>query len=286
MILAAVQPIDPSGVEELIDTTNVTGWDYLWAAVAIVVGVLGARLARRATHGALLAIENLPENLVNLAAKLAGWAVITIAIVIALPFIGVDTGPVVIIVLVLAALAVLSGRVLLESFGAGVILQAEATFKPGDQIETNDSVGKVIEVSSRAVKIEAIDGRLIVVPNMSVLSGEVTNLTAQSTRRTELVVGLRYGTDLDAAREVLASAARTAAGVSDQHPVEVLVSKFGDSSIDFLVWYWHDSDIVSQYEATDAVARSIDRACRDNGLTIAFPQRTLWWGEQTEPPES
>ena len=58
MIQAAVQPIDPSGVEELIDTTYVTGWDYLWAAVTIVAGVLIARIARRATRGVLSAIED------------------------------------------------------------------------------------------------------------------------------------------------------------------------------------------------------------------------------------
>lgn len=284
MLSPAVHQIDPSGVEELIDTTYVTGWDYLWAALTIVAGVIVARIARRTTHGALSAIEELPENIVNLSTKLAGWAVITIAVVLALPFIGVDTGPVVIIVLVLAALTVLSGRVLLENFGAGVILQSEAIFKPGDQIETNDCIGKVIDVSSRAVKIEAIDGRLIAIPNSSVLQGSIVNLTAQSERRSELVVGLEYGTDLDTAREVLCDAAQDAAGVSSLQPVKVFVSQFGDSSIDFLVWYWHDSDILSTYEVTDSVTRSIDRACSTHGLTIAFPQRTLWWGDQ--PPES
>lgn len=284
MIQAAVQPIDPSGVEELIDTTYVTGWDYLWAAVTIVAGVVIARIARRATRGVLSAIEDLPENIINLFAKLAGWSVIILAVVLALPFIGVDTGPVVIIVLVLAALIVLSGRVLLENFGSGVILQTEAPFKPGDQIETNECIGKVVDVSSRAVEIEAIDGRLIVIPNSSVLQGSIINLTAQNQRRSELVVGLEYGTNLDTAREVLYAAAQDAAGVSSDQPVKVFVSHFGESSIDFLVWYWHDSDIMSAYEVTDAVTRSIDRACRKHGLTIAFPQRTLWWGEQ--PPES
>ena len=285
MIYAAVQQIDPNGVEELIDTTYVTGWDFLWAGLTILAGFLLARVARRATHGALSAVEDLPENIINLSTKLAGWAVITVAIVLALPFIGVDTGPVFIVVLVVAALVVLSGRVLLENLGAGVILQTEATFQPGDQIETNDCTGRVVEVSSRAVKIEAIDGRSIVVPNIAVLNGSVINLTANANRRTELVVGLEYGTVLDAAREVLTTATREAPGVSAEHPVEVFVSNFGDSSIDFLVWYWHESDIESQYRVTDAVARAIDRACRDNGLTIAFPQRTLWWGEQPPPSQ-
>jgi small-conductance mechanosensitive channel len=286
MIPAAVQPLDPSGVEELIDASNVTGWDFLWAALTIVAGVLGARIARAATRRGFSSAPNLPENIKNLVTKLAGWAVVTVALVLALPFIGVDTGPVFVVVLVVAALTVLSGRVLLENFGAGVILQSEATFHPGDQIKTNDCVGKVVEVSSRAVKIEAIDGRLIVIPNSSVMTGAIVNLTAQRTRRSELVVGLEYGTELDTAREVLLEAAQGTAGVSSEQPVKVFVSEFADSSINFLVWYWHDSDILTQYEATDAVARSIDRAVREHGLTIAFPQRTLWWGEQPEQPES
>ena len=210
---------------------------------------------------------------------------LTLAIVLALPFIGVDTGPVVIVVLFLAAVTVLSGRVLLENFGAGVILQSESTFRPGDQIDTNDCIGRVVEVSSRAVKIESIDGRLIVIPNSSVLTGSVINLTAQNKRRSELVVGLKYGTDLETAHEVLLAAAQDTDGVYSDPPVSVFVSTFGDSSIEFLVWFWHASDIVAGYAVTDAVARNIDRACRQYGLTIAFPQRTLWWGEPP-PPEA
>ena len=282
MIAAAVQQIDPSGVEELIDTTYVTGWDVLWAALTVLAGLAGARIARRATSRALSAVSGLQENVINLSAKLIGWFVLTVAIVFALPFIGVDTGPVVIVVLFVAAMAVLSGRVLLENFGAGVILQTEGTFKPDDQIETNDCVGKVIEVSSRAVKIEALDGRRVVIPNTSVLRGSVVNLTAQSERRSQLVVGLEYGTDLEAARELLLAAAQGAAGVRTDPPASVFVSAFGESSIDFLIWFWHDSDILSGYEATDAVARNVDLACREHGLTIAFPQRTLWWGQRPQ----
>ncbi|MCP4308366.1 MAG: mechanosensitive ion channel [bacterium] len=278
-----LQQISPIGVEELIDTSSVTGWDVLWGVLTVVAGFAGARLVRAATKRAMSKVTQLPDNLVNLITKVAGWAVIIIAILLALPFVGIDTGPMVIVFLLIAALAALSGRVLLENYGAGVILQGEATFEPGDQIVTNDCVGTVLEVSSRAVKIEAIDGRHFVIPNNSVLAGPVVNLTARTERRSELVVGLQYGTDLDAAREILVAAAQDAAGVVTEPPVEVFVSRFGDSSIDFIVWYWHASDIRAGHDATDSVARSIDRACRQHGLKIAFPQRTMWWGEEPPP---
>jgi small-conductance mechanosensitive channel len=285
MIVVGLWQITPTGVEELIDTSNVTGWDVFWAVLTVVVGVLGARAARAATRRAISQLTQLPESLANLIVKVAGWAVIVLAIVLALPFVGIDTGPVIIVFLLLAALAALSGRVLLENLGAGVILQGEATFEPGDQIVTNECVGTVVEVSSRSVKIEAIDGRRFVVPNLSVLGGPIVNLTARADRRSELLVGLKYGTDLDAAHDILLTATRDAAGVLSEPTVDVFVSHFGESAINFIVWYWHASDIQASYHATDSVIRNIDRACRQHGLTIAFPQRTLWWGGEA-PPKS
>ncbi len=282
VFIAAVE-IAPTGVEELIDTSRVTGLDVLWAVVTIGAGVLLAGVARRVARRGLARVEHLPDNLVQLIVKSTGWSIIVLALVFALPFLGIEIGPIVVVILLVVAVVVLSGRGFLENMGAGIILQAESAFSPGDQISTNDCVGLVREVSSRAVDIQAIDGRRVVVPNSKVLTEPLVVFTANSERRSELIVGLEYGTDLDTARRVLLAATQHADGVLASPPVDVFASVFGDSSIDFFVWYWHAPDIRTAYVVTDAVVRSIDRACKEHGLTIAFPQRTLWWGE---PPPS
>lgn len=277
------QLVDVSGVDELVDTTSVTPWDLLWAALLLIGGLVVARLTRRWLDRVLSRTTQLPEGIVNMLVKITGWTVVAIAVVFALPLVGVDVTPIFILMLLIAAILVLSGRVLLENYGAGVILQAEAMFQPGDQIETNDFSGDVVEVSSRTVLIEARDGRRIVVPNTSVLREPLVILTAQPERRSEITVGLAYGTDLDGARQVLTDAVQQAPGVVAQPPVEALVTEFGDNSINFLVRFWHASDILSGYVVMDEVARAVNRACVDHGLTIAFPQRTLWWGEPPAP---
>lgn len=268
-------------IDELIDISAVTPWDFLWATLVIAAGIVLAGLLRRAIRSQF-AQSNLDESLLSLLAKVAGWATISLAVVFALPFLGVDFTPVYLFILLAAAVVVVSGKTLIENYGAGVVLQAEATFEPGDQIVTMGHQGRVIEVSSRIVELETLDGRKLVLPNVSVMGNSVEVLTSRPGRRSELVVGLEYGIDLDRAREILRDAAQAAPGVLDEPPVEVHATEFGESSIDFLVWYWHASDLRSAYEATDEVVRSINRACAHSGLTIAFPQRTLWWGE---PPE-
>lgn len=278
--------IAPAGVDELIDAGRVTGLDVLWAVATVGAGFLLAAVARRVARRGLARVQHLPDNLVQLIVKAIGWLVVLVSLIFALPFIGVDVGPFVVVILLIVAVVVLSGRGLLENMGAGIILQTESMFSPGDQVATNDCVGLVREVSSRAVDIQAIDGRRVVVPNSHVLTAPLVVFTAHPERRSELTVGFEYGTDLDTARRALAEATRHAEGVLASPPVDVFVSMFGESSIDFLVWYWHASDIRSGYVVTDAVVRSIDRACKEHGLTIAFPQRTLWWGEPPGPSAS
>ena len=267
-----------SNIDELVDVTDVTGWDLVWAAVLIMGGIALASLARRPIRKRLTE-TNLPAGTVNLLTKLVGWAIIVIGIVFALPLLGVDVTPIFVLVILIAVVVVVSGKTLIENYGAGVVLQSEGNFEPGDQVASGNHQGKVLEVSSRVVKLETLDGRLVVLSNVSVLSDPLVVFTERPERRTELIVGLAYGTDLDRALQVLGDATAEVPGVLTSPLPEVFVSEFADSSINFLVWFWHASDLQSEYEATDQVARSLDRACREHGLTIAYPQRTLWWGK-------
>lgn len=274
-------------IEEIVDVSAITAWDLLWAFLLILGGVIVSSLIRRPLRHRLAKRTSLPEGPINLLTKIVGWGVISVAVVFALPYLGVSVTPVLVLVLLAGVVLVVSGRGIVENYGAGVVLQAEGQFRPGDQIVTNGQIGNVTRVSSRVVMLETLDGRHLVIPNTSVLTDPLEVLTTRPERRSELVVGLAYGTDLEAARAILADASADSPGVLLEPAVEVFVSEFGESSIDFLVWFWHRSDLQSAYEARDAVARALDQACKENGLTISFPQRTLWWGnnqDQQTPP--
>ena len=61
--------------------------------------------------------------------------------------------------------------------------------------------------------------------------------------------------------------------------VEVFVEEFDDSSINFLVRFWHDPEIRAGFVVRDEVSRAIKAALDDAAIVIAFPQRVLWWGD-------
>lgn len=272
------------GVDGIIDVSDVTAWDFLWALLVIAIGIVLARSLRRGIR-TRLAASSLDDGLVSLLARVAGWLTFMLAVFFALPFLGFEFTPLFLIVLLAAAVAVVSGKTLIENYGAGVVLQAEGKFTQGDEILAMGYLGRVREISSRVVDIEALDGRKLILPNASVMAGPVEVFTHRPVRRSELIVGLEYGTELETARQVLSEATQRASSVLSEPPVEVFAGGFGESSIDLIVWYWHRSDLRSGYEATDDVVRSIKRACDESGLKIAFPQRTLWWGNHESTTE-
>ena len=75
--------------------------------------------------------------------------------------------------------------------------------------------------------------------------------------------------------ELLDIATRVAGWANDGEQVEAYVVQYADSSIDFLVRFWHASDILSGFTVTDEVGRAINRSLKANGIVIAFPQRDV-----------
>ena len=166
----------------------------------------------------------------------------------------------------------------LSNFAAGVLLQARRPIRIGDQVVTGEVQGEVEDVNFRSVRLRNFDGETVFVPNMMVITNPITNWTMTPSRRTLLTIGVAYDTDLELAKRILATAVAAADGVMPKPAPVALVNEFGESSINFTVFFWHGATIVEAWTARDEAARAIKRDLADAGITIAFPQRTLWFG--------
>jgi len=195
-ILGQQIPID--SISDAVDTSNVTTWDFVWAATSVVVGVILSRIAR-ATVRRYGQRASLPPNMTDLLGTIVMWMVVAVSVVFALTFVGLDVAPLwILIVLILVGFAV-GGRSLLESFGAGILLQARSPFEPGDLVKLGAESGIVHEVNSRVVVIDTLDGRRVFVPNSTVIAEPIVNLTHRPIRMAELGLDVVYATDLDLA---------------------------------------------------------------------------------------
>lgn len=267
--MIAVAQIDPN---DLIDTSGV-GWEEALLAlsvlgVAFAVRVVAQRLVRSATSRWF---DTQPDVAIFLG-RLAGWFVVAFGIVAALMILGIQMGPIFLLVALVAVILFLSARSLLENFGAGVVLQTENPFHLGDFVELDGRCGTVQDITGRVTVVDTYDGQRIRIPNALVLGGVIANLSERGALGAEIAIGVEYGTDLDEARCLLLDRLRVTDGILHEPPPEVEVTGFDESSIGIVLRFWHEPDIHTGRRLVDEVARAVDAILRNAGIQIAFPQ--------------
>jgi len=266
-------------VEEFLGADEWSMSKFLVAAVTVVIAVVVARLVRRGVEWALLRFTHVSAPTARSIARISSWAVILIGVVEALWIIGINVGPGVMILLVIAVIMFFAGRGVMANFSAGLVLQGSAMFDVGDQVATAAGTGTIQSVAGRTVVIKTPEGEEIHVPNKVMIEYPIKNLTRHGSRLSSIVVGLAHGTDLERAKAALLSATAECVEAHTEPPPEALITEFADSSINIEVRFWHAPTILKELRAIDAVAESIATTLSAHGIVIASPQRTLSWAD-------
>ena len=255
---------------------GVTAADAVRAAAVFLLALVLAVVLRRALVRHV--DREGSRHVGRLLGRFLSLVVVALGAVYALDLVGVRIGP------LLGALGVggialaFAAQDILQNLVAGVLLQVRRPFRIGDQIGSGDYEGVVDDINLRTVELTTYDGLTVYLPNAEVLKNPIVNYTRTPHSRTELTVGVAYDTDLEQAREVLMAACRAADGVQERPAPEAWVHRFGESSVDIAVRYWHAADIASRWRVRSAVAVSVKQGLDAAGMTIPFPQRTLWLG--------
>jgi small-conductance mechanosensitive channel len=273
-------PIDPESLVEAVNPDDSALINWLIAFGIVIVGVLLASAARRVVGRLFRRTSADTDHAEMLISRIVQAVIILVALVYALGAIGVQISP------LLGALGIggialaLAVQPTLLNLFSGMLLHAHRPLRVGEEVRSGEFAGRVLDVTSRAVVIETYSGETVFLPNSVVVDREIVNYVRHGRRRSTLVVGVAYGTDLGQAQSVMLEAARSADGVLSSPPVRVLASEFADSSINFDVDVWHAPDELSRRQVRDRVVRAVNHALSEADITIPFPQRTLWFGDR------
>ncbi len=149
-------------------------------AAALVILLLGWFCAKGLSRGLnrLMGAAGVDPTLVGFCSNLAYVALMGLVVISALEKAGVPTTSF-FAVLGAAGLAVgLALKGTLSGFAAGVLLIALRPFRVGDRIEAAGVTGVVEEIRVFATTIRAGDGKKVVVPNASIMGGNIANFSA------------------------------------------------------------------------------------------------------------
>lgn len=247
--------------------------------VIFVFGIL-ARVARKVVSKAITAAnvdssELLRRLLVGMASKLM-WL---IAFLVILSVFGIDVGP------MLAGLGI-AGFVLgfalqdtLSNFAAGLMIMAYQPFDVGDVVSAAGVKGKVEAVSLVSTVITTFDNQVLILPNNKVWGDVINNVTAQDTRRVDLVFGIGYADDAAKAQGIMEDVLRNHELVLDEPEFVVRLHELGDSSVNFICRPWClTGDYWDVYwDVTETVKQRFDA----EAISIPFPQRDVHIHQQS-----
>ncbi|MEM9921703.1 MAG: mechanosensitive ion channel family protein [Bacteroidota bacterium] len=162
---------------------------------------------------------------------------------------------------------------------SGVLMSVRDYYKIGDLIETNSFFGTIQKINLRSTILMTPDGQEVIIPNKEVLQSPLVNFSHNGRRRIDVNCGVAYGDDLENAKQVALQAVKSNVEYDDTRPVELFYGEFGDSSVNFVLQFWHNTYSQKSYLETKSQAIiAIKKAFDKNGITIPFPIRTLDFG--------
>ena len=264
-------------VDRAVEMANAVVSQLPLIVLAVVVLVVGLLLVGVAQRGVVRATTNqrMDPAVARLVQTLTRVAFVILVALLALSVAGVNIGSA-LAALGIAGLALaFAVQSILENFIAGILLLVRRPFRPGDQVKLGDFEGTVTDVDLRVTTLIEFDGEKVLLPNSTVFSEPIVNLTDRGARRTRVMVGVDYRDDHDRAREVLFEAVRGVEGVLSTPPPNVLLRELGESSVDFAVQFWTLPEQSETNAVRDRVLSAAKSALEREGMTIPWPIRTL-----------
>lgn len=87
----------------------------------------------------------------------------------------------------------LAGKETVENFFASFTILSDKPFQTGDVIKVGEIEGVVERIGFRSTRIRNTDGSATIIPNQTLVSQNVTNLSERDTRGLKIVANIRYG---------------------------------------------------------------------------------------------
>ena len=247
----------------------------LRVAIALAILLIGVRVARWASGLAEkgLARAHVEPTAVLFLRKVSYVLMLVVLILAVLQVVGV---PMTSMVAVLGAAGLAIGLALkdsLSNIASGVMLVTLKPFRVGDMVEIAKETGKVEAVSIFQTKLRGADNQLITLPNSLITTASIINLTPDTMRRIELIVGIGYTSDIDLARRVALEAMHADARVLADPAPSVLVYTLADNSVNLGIrCHVANGDyFVAKCDITEQVKKAFDAA----GINMPFPQRDV-----------
>lgn len=250
---------------------NLSVDELLMAIFIVIVGILLSNLVKRLIYRS----DKLDISKQFAFSQISHYLIIFITTLIALNVLGITGNS-----LLLSSSALLVGvglslQNLFLDFISGIIILLDRSVKVGDVIEVEGVIGKVQEIRLRTTTLKTRENKNMIFPNASFTKDKVINFShTEKLARFEIPVGVHYNSDVALVEKLMLEVAKENMAVDKKRVPFVWLENFGDSSLDFKLYYFSKS-LFTAPKVKNEIRKEILRKFRENGVTIPYPIRTV-----------
>lgn len=263
-------------IEELMATGQQLVIDYgLNLVFALAIFIFGRMVAKwlRALIEKLMAKGKADPMIISFVSNIAYVLMVVFVVIAALGQLGIQTTS---LIAILGAAGLAIGLALqnsLSNFAAGFLMIIFKPFKVGDFIEGGGTAGVVQAIHIFTTTLKTGDNKVIIVPNSKLAGDNITNYSANDTRRVDFSIGVSYDADLAQVRSVLQQIIDEDDRILDDQGVTIAVGELADNSVNFVVRVWtKTADYWGVFfDTNEKVKLRFDEA----GIGIPYPQRDV-----------
>ena len=165
---------------------------------------------------------------------------------------------------------------LAANYVSGFVILLERSLKVGDTVRVDGFEGQVTAIRTRYTVLQAPNGRESVVPNETLTSTRVENLSLANTRvaLTSLVT-VAYDSDVNQVQAVLKAAAQSCSRVLVDPAPATLLTNLAADGLEFTLAYWINDPENGQGNVKSEVNLALLAGLRAANIVIPYPQREV-----------
>ena len=237
------------------------------AVLILVIGIVIISLTGRIIRTALnkTKLEKAAHSLILSVVKAALYIILGLIVATTL---GIDVTSIVALASVLTLAVSLALQNMLANVIGGFTILSTTPFHSGDYVEVAGQAGTVTEINMTYTQLTTPDGKLISIPNSSVVASQIVNYSSEPVRRIDVTVSASYDNPVQDVIGALCAAGAVDKALTDPAPMAVVAS-YGESAISYSLRVWANN--ADYWDVYFAVTQNVKKTFDERGIAMTYP---------------
>jgi len=156
---------------------------------------------------------------------------------------------------------------------SGFFMITEKSFEIGDVLKIGENVGVVYAVELLSIMLKTFDNKLIRIPNETLISSEITNVTRFPIRRMDIDILISYKADIKKVLTILEDIAVNGDLYLDEPKAYSVIKTFDESGITIMLGLWFEKE--NYRLVKNSLMIEILEKFRENNIEIPYNQLVI-----------